>query len=80
MFILTILSAVINFMDLLLTFLLLILGRDKPLHHMLLLTLITHIIMAMIQIVFVIHHLTLADPRTPSINNTFKYVDHYLII
>jgi len=80
MFILTILSAVINFMDLLLTFLLLILGRDKLLHHMLLLTLITHIIMAMIQIVFVIHHLTLADPRTPSINNTFKYDDDYLII
>jgi thiosulfate reductase cytochrome b subunit len=47
---------------------------------MLLLTLITHIIMAMIQIVFVIHHLTLAYPRTPSINNTFKYDDDYLII
>ena len=72
MFILTLMSAVINFLDLLLTFLLLLLGRDKPLHTVLLLTLFTHIIMAVIQIVFVIYNLTFADPTTPSINNILK--------
>jgi hypothetical protein len=75
MFILTLMSAVINFMDLFLTFLLLILGRDKPLHYVLLLTLFTHIIMCLIQTVFVIYHLTFADPTTPSINKILKYAD-----
>ena len=69
MFILILMSAVINLLDLIMTFLFLILARDKPLHKMLLLTLITHIIMVLIQMVFVTLQLTLADPRIPSVNN-----------